>query len=100
MIALVRGSLLALSTLAVAATLLWWRQTFVIVVDNGYLSWTEAGVCLVRDNDICELAKKLCLGAHPRNFVAYATTAFWAAAVLTSMSLWAAGTRRTPAAVS
>lgn len=97
MIALARGALLALTAFALAAALLWWRQTFAVVVDNGYLSWTEASVCLVRDNDICELAKKLCFGAHPRDFPAYATTAFWSAAGLMSLSLWASGTRRASA---
>jgi hypothetical protein len=100
MIAFFRRALLALSLASLAAALGWWWWTFFYVVGYGYLSWSEAGVCLVRDNDICALAKALCLSSHARAFITYATPAFWGAAILLSLNLWAAGTRRGPVALS
>lgn len=35
------------------------------VVNYGYLSWREAGNCLLGNSDICTLVKALCLGSHP-----------------------------------
>ena len=61
------GALTVLAATALAAVLfrLGWR-TFDFVVGNGYMPWSEAVVCLVRDSDICALAKARCLGPHPR----------------------------------
>jgi hypothetical protein len=83
-----RQAVTALAALALAAALGWWWRTYGEVVSYGYLSWTEAGRCLVSDNDICSLARALCLGAHPRTFVAYASVAFWIALALLSAALW------------
>ena len=65
----------------------WWWTTFGDVVAYGYLSWTEAGRCLVHDSDICTLAQMLCLGSHPRSLVAYWTSAFWLGLAIVSISL-------------
>ena len=77
-----------LGVLALAAACGWWWRTFGEVVRYGYLSWSEAGRCLVSDDDICSLAKALCLGAHPRDFYAYGSAAFWIAALVASASLF------------
>ena len=69
--------LLALGAAIVAAALVWWWDTFGDVVRYGYLSWSEAARCLVRDSDLCALARVLCLAAHPRAWIAYWTSAFW-----------------------
>ena len=76
-----------LAVLALALALGWWWRTFGEVVGYGYLSWGEAGRCLLTDSDICSLAKALCLGSHPRSFVAYGSVAFWIAAALLSLAL-------------
>jgi hypothetical protein len=73
----VSRALLAAGAAIVVAALIWWWTTFGDVVRYGYLSWREAGRCLVSDSDICALAKVLCLGAHPRILAAYWTSAFW-----------------------
>jgi len=81
--------LLAAGAAIVAAALLWWWTTFGDVVRYGYLSWREAGRCLVSDSEICALAKVLCLGAHPRLLIAYWTSAFWIGVGVLSVSLLA-----------
>jgi hypothetical protein len=80
-------ALLLAAVIALALALGWWWRTFGQVVNFGYLSWREAGSCLLSDNDICSLAKALCLGAHPRLFVAYWSAAFWTSLGLLSLSL-------------
>lgn len=84
----VRTGLLVVSALITAGALVWWWRTFGEVVGYGYLSWTEAGRCLVSDSDICTLAKALCSGTHPRDFLAYWTSAFWVGFALFSLSLF------------
>jgi len=100
LVALVCRALVVASSLGLAAALFWWWWTFDYVVVNGYMPWSEAGVCLVRDSDICALAKALCLGSHPRAFTNYGATAFWIGAALLSISLWLSAVRRLPAALS
>ena len=78
----------------IAAALIWWWTTFGDVIRYGYLSWSEAGRCLVSDSDICALAKVLCLGAHPRIVIAYWTSAFWIGFGVLSLSLFTPSTRR------
>jgi hypothetical protein len=85
---------LAGGILALGAALLWWWSTFSDVVTYGYLSWFEAGRCLASDSGLCTLAKKLCLGAHPRGEAPYFAHAFWIAFGLLSLS---ALTGRAPA---
>ena len=99
MIASLRRVLPFVALLILATALVWWWWTFFSVVGYGYLSWSEAGLCLVSDNDICALAKALCLGAHPQGIVAYGAGAFWIGAALLSTSLWTAG-RRGPSSVA
>jgi hypothetical protein len=77
-----------------ALALLWWWATFGDVVRYGYLSWAEAGQCLVRDSDLCGLAKVLCLGSHPRSLIAYWTSAFWLGLGALSLSLMIPQRRR------
>ena len=59
-------ALLAVGGATVIGAIAWWWITFGDVVQFGYLSWREAGGCLVQNFDICSLAKALCLGSHPR----------------------------------
>ena len=59
-------ALLALGAATILSAIAWWWITFGEVVRFGYLSWREAGGCLVQNSDICSLAKALCLGSHPR----------------------------------
>jgi len=80
-----RRALLPAALVATCVAIAWWWWTFGQVVDYGYLSWSEAGRCLVADNDICSLAKALCLGSHPRAFIAYWSIAFWCALALLSL---------------
>ena len=72
------------------AAFAWWWITYGAVVQYGYLSWREAGDCLVRNSDICSLAKALCLGSHPRVLIAYWTSTFWLGLILLSVSLLSA----------
>ena len=100
MISFARLALLPGALVFTMAALVWWWWTFFHVVGYGYLSWPEAGRCLVSDNDICTLAKSLCLGAHPRAFAAYWTVAFWIGAALLSLSLWVGGPHAASSAAS
>jgi hypothetical protein len=79
--------LLAAGAAVLVAATGWWWMTFGDVVAYGYLSWSEAGRCLIRDSDICTLAQMLCLGSHPRYLVAYWTIAFWLGLGIVSISL-------------
>jgi hypothetical protein len=80
-------ALLAIGGLTVLTAIAWWWVTFGEVVRFGYLSLPEAGACLVRNSDICSLAKALCLGSHPRLLIAYWTSAFWVGVAAFSISL-------------
>jgi len=84
-------SLLALGGLFVVAAIGWWWITYVEVVNYGYLSWREAGDCLVRNSDLCSLATALCLGSHPRLLIAYWSSALWFGLIAFSTSLLIAG---------
>ena len=77
MISLARRALTPLALIITAAAVYWWWRTFGEVVGYGYLSWPEASGCLIRDSDICTLAKALCLGSHPRALIGYAAIGFW-----------------------
>ena len=81
--------LLAAGTGIVMAALIWWWTTFGDIIRYDYLSWSEAGRCLVNNSDICALAKALCLGSHPRTVIAYWTSAFWLGVGILSLSLLA-----------
>jgi hypothetical protein len=89
-------AVIALGGATIAAALVWWWATFSTFIDYGNLSWSDAGRCLVRDSDICALAKVLCLSAHPRVFFAYWTNAFWVGVAILSASLWTAQSGRPP----
>jgi hypothetical protein len=97
MIAIVERALTPLAVLVTAVAVAWWWWTFGEVVGYGYLSWPDAGRCLLSDNDICMLAKTLCLGSHPRLFLAYWTVAFWIGLALLSLSLLFSPSRETSA---
>ncbi len=80
-------TLISIGGAVLLAAIAWWWLTYGEVVGYGYLSWREAGGCLVANSDLCSLAKALCLGSHPRLLLAYWTSAFWSGAVLLSASL-------------
>jgi hypothetical protein len=80
-------ALLFLGAAVLLAALAWWWITYGEVVGYGYLSWREAGACLVGNSDICALAKALCVGAHPRLIIAYWSSAFWIGLSFVSASL-------------
>ncbi len=79
-------ALLAVGAIALCSALAWWWSTFSSVVSYGYISWFEAGRCLVGDSDLCSLATKLCFGAHPAAYAPYAAKAFWISGALLSAS--------------
>jgi hypothetical protein len=87
-------ALLSIGGAILVAALAWWWITYGYVVGYGYLSWRDAGVCLVGNSDICALAKALCFGAHPRLLIAYWSSAFWIGLVVLSASLFTAGHAR------
>ena len=88
------GALLSIGGAIFLAALAWWWVTYGEAVAYGYLSWREAGACLVGNSDICTLAKALCLGAHPRLIIAYWSSAFWIGMAVLSASLLTAGRPR------
>ena len=94
MILFARRGLLPLAMLITAGALVWWWWTFGEMVGYGYLTWPDAGRCLLSNNDICALAKALCLGSHPRLLIAYWTVAFWIGFALLSISLLLGAPRR------
>jgi hypothetical protein len=94
MIAISKRALTAGGIVVTLAALGWWWRTYYEVVGYGYLSWPEAGRCLVGDSTICSLAKALCLGSHPRNFVAYWSSVFWSGVALLSVSALVSGDRK------
>jgi hypothetical protein len=85
MIAISKHALTVGGAVVLLAALIWWWRTFGEVVGFGYLSWPEAGSCLIGDWTICSLAKALCLGSHPRDFIAYWSSAFWSGVALLSV---------------
>jgi hypothetical protein len=87
-------ALLSIGGAILFAALAWWWITYGDVVGYGYLSWREAGACLVGNSEICALAKTVCFGAHPRLIVAYWSSAFWLALAILSASLLTGGRAR------
>jgi hypothetical protein len=87
----VTPALLAVGGTTIVVAIAWWWITYGEVVQYGYLSWREAGDCLVRNSDICSLAKALCLGSHPRVLIAYWTSTFWLGLIVLSISLLIGG---------
>lgn len=81
------AALSGLGGLIIAGAAAWWWITHGEVVGYGYLSWREAGACLMHNSDICTLAKALCLGSHPRGLIAYWTSAFWVGLFVLFVSL-------------
>ena len=87
-------TLVAIGGALLLVAITWWWITYREVIGYGYLSWREAGTCLVGSSDICTLAKALCLGAHPRLIVAYWSSAFWIGLAALSVSFLAAGRQK------
>ena len=85
------GLLLTIGGATLSAAVVWWWITYSEVVNFGYLSWREAGDCLVRNSDVCSLAKALCLGSHPRGLIPYWTSTFWLGLIALSASLLTLG---------
>jgi hypothetical protein len=80
-------ALAALGLATILGAVVWWWITFGQVTAYGYLSWREAGGCLVRNSEICRLATALCLGAHPRFLIIYWASVFWLGVIVLSASL-------------
>jgi hypothetical protein len=93
MIAYSRTAFLIAGAIVSVAAIFWWWGTYYQVVGFGYLSWPEAGKCLIGDSTICTLAKALCLGSHPREFVSYASSVLWGGVALLSIGLVLAPSR-------
>jgi hypothetical protein len=87
-------ALLSIGGAILLAALVWWWITYGEVVNYGYLSWREAGACLVGNSDICALAKALCFGAHPRLMITYWSSSFWIGLAVLAASLLTAGGAR------
>jgi hypothetical protein len=93
MIAASKRALIIGGAIVLLAAFVWWWRTFGEVVGYGYLSWPEAGSCLIGDSTNCSLAKALCLGSHPRDFVAYWSSIFWSGVALLSVGALLDGRR-------
>ncbi|MGJ4856479.1 hypothetical protein AB4037_17325 [Labrys sp. KB_33_2] len=85
--------LLILGVAIVTLSLLWWWITYRDVIGYNYLSLPDAGLCLVSNSDICQLAKSLCRGTHPLAIVAYWSASLWIGVAALCASL-ATGTAR------
>ncbi|HXX03866.1 MAG TPA: hypothetical protein VEJ37_05985 [Xanthobacteraceae bacterium] len=83
----ISGALVGTGGMVVILAIGWWWITYGEVIGYGYLSWPEAGRCLLQNSDVCSLAKALCLGSHPRVLIAYWTSFFWFGLILFSASL-------------
>jgi hypothetical protein len=82
---------LLIGSAIVVSALGWWWITYGEVVRYGYLSWLEAGDCLVWNSDVCSLATALCLGSHPRVLVSYWSSLLWLGVIAVSASLLLVG---------
>lgn len=80
----------------IAAAIAWWWITFGEVVTYGYLTWGEAGNCLLHGSDICSLATALCLGSHPRLLIAYWSSTLWIGLMAISASPLLGGRAKAP----
>jgi len=70
--------LLVISGLAIVALSIgWWWVTYRDVIGYSYLSLPDAGVCLVSNTDICQLARSLCRSTHPLAVAAYWSASIW-----------------------
>lgn len=85
--------LVALGVLAVAGSVGWWWLTYGDVIRYDYISAGQAGVCLVGNSEICQLARALCRGAHPTVVIAYRASMFWVGVTAVSASLIVSGGR-------
>lgn len=90
-----RLGLLALGSATVCAALAWWGVTFWPTVSSDYLSFTEAGRCLVADSSLCRLATSLCGTRHAALVAAYSPLALWIGTALACSALWPATPART-----
>ncbi|MFP5076464.1 hypothetical protein ACLE20_04070 [Rhizobium sp. YIM 134829] len=70
------GALLALAALG------WWWLIFSRVVENDYLSVSQAATCIAGATDLCALAQALCTDKHLYGIRWYAPEAFWAGAAV------------------
>jgi hypothetical protein len=64
---------LAITVLSVG----WWWFTYRDVIGYDYMSFSDAGVCLVRNTDTCQLARSLCRSVHPLAVIAYWSASIW-----------------------
>ncbi len=76
------GGLLALLSLA------WWWLIFSKVVENDYLSVSQAVTCIAGATDLCALAQALCTNDHLYGIRWYAPEAFWAGATVLAAGMF------------
>jgi hypothetical protein len=69
--------LVASGLIVVALSIGWWWITYREVIGYNYLSLTSAGLCLVSNTDICQLARSLCRSTHPLAIIDYWSASIW-----------------------
>jgi hypothetical protein len=83
----VTKALLAVGSLAILASGLWWWLTYGEVIRYDYIGPQEASLCLFGDSEICKLARSLCRGAHPATLAAYRASLLWLGVLALSASV-------------
>jgi len=67
------------------------------VIDNGYITYSQAAICMAAETDLCRLAEALCTNSHFFDIRWYAPECLWAAAALLTVALIQGGFEtRTP----
>jgi hypothetical protein len=69
--------LVASGAIIVILSVGWWWVTYRDVIGYNYMSLPDAGVCLVSNTDICQLARSLCRSTHPLAIITYWSASIW-----------------------
>jgi hypothetical protein len=81
--------------LSLGSAVAWWWFTYREVISYDFISPKEAGLCLIGQSTICDLARALCRGTHPLAIIDYRPLSFWLAIILLSINLIVAGRKST-----
>ena len=92
LVRLAPAAMLAAGVLTTFGAVLWWGLTYWQVWAYDYVSFPQAGKCLVADSTICRLAASLCTGQHRALVSIYSPVTLWAGALLLAGGL---GVRQT-----